>query len=266
MYENLYGSKPGRIIASIFARPVISRAAGAFLDAAASRALIKPFINKNGIDMTEVEETRFRSFNEFFTRRLKGGARPIDADPDALISPCDGYMSAYEIEPNGRFLVKGTPYTLSELTRDAELAREFEGGLFLSFRLTPADYHRYIFVDDGEFASAEKRIDGVYHTVRPTALENVPVYKTNTRVYAVLNTRSFGRIAQMEVGATLVGRIKNTVSAGAFKRGDEKGMFEFGGSTVILLISANMARLDDSAYGIERRVKAGERIGTKLTL
>ncbi len=270
MYESLYSSKFGRIIAGILARPVFSHISGAFLDTRASRALIKPFINKNNIDLSGVEKTRFDSFNDFFTRKLKDGARLTDLSPDALISPCDGYLSAYEIAPSGRFSVKGTEYTLSELLLDQDLAREFEGGLFLSFRLTPSDYHRYIFIDDGEYATKEKHIKGVYHTVRPTALENVAVYKTNTREYACLDTRSFGKIVQMEVGATLVGRIKNTVTVGAFKRGDEKGMFEFGGSTIIILIGADRARLDAELYeaasnGSECRVRVGMRIGTKLS-
>ena len=234
MYESLYKHKLGRSLASLIARPGISRAAGCFMDSRLSRVFIKPFIRKNGIDMREAAPKSYTSFNDFFTRRLMDGARPFEKSRYALPSPCDGLLTVYEASRGGVFTVKDSPYTLETLLSDPSLAKSFEGGWLLVFRLTPSHYHRYAFPDSGKIINT-RRIQGVFHTVRPEALENLPVFKTNTREYALLETENFGRMIYMEVGATMVGRIQNDVKEGAFTRGQEKGRFEFGGSTIILI-------------------------------
>lgn len=265
MYENLYRNKVGRCLASLIARPGISRAAGCFMDSRLSRMLIKPFIRKNAIDMSEAAPKAYASFNDFFTRRLVDGARPFDTRENVLPSPCDGLLSVYEATENGIFTVKNTPYTMKTLLNDDALAQSFEGGWLFVFRLTPSHYHRYAFPDGGRILRTG-RIRGVFHTVRPAAVENLPVFKTNTREYAVIETENFGKMVYMEVGATMVGRISNDVTQGAFIRGQEKGRFEFGGSTIILITERGKCSplvevIKDTQMGCERPVLMGRAVG-----
>lgn len=257
-----YRNKIGRCLLKPVVSPAISKAAGVFLDSGISRILIGPFVRKNRIDLSDVSERTWGSFNAFFTRRLRAGARPVDASRDALVAPCDGLLTAVPVADDAVFSVKGICYTLSELLQDGSLAREFSGGWCLIFRLTPAHYHRYCFVDAGSFVHTRK-IPGVFHTVRPIALENAPVFRVNTREYAVLDAARLGRIVQMEVGATLVGRIVNHKRTGSFLLGEEKGMFEFGGSTVILLLRAGIIAPEGESKGHtgEIPVRLGQRIG-----
>lgn len=269
MYENLYQHKLGRIIASLIARPGISRAAGCFMDSRLSRPFIKPFIRKNGIDMREAAPKAYTSFNDFFTRRLADGARPFDERPSVLPSPCDGLLTVYKASADGVFTVKGSPYTMETLLEDQALAASFEGGWLFVFRLTPCHYHRYAFPDSGKIVLT-RRIQGVFHTVRPEALANMPVFKTNTREYACLETDSFGRMIYMEVGATMVGRIRNDVKTGTFTRGQEKGRFEFGGSTIILITEKGKCMpgaemIKDMENGLEHPVLMGEAVGQTET-
>ena len=263
MYEKLYRVRLGREIAAFLARPGISRAVGRFMNTRASKALIPAFRKINGIDMSEAKENSFPSFNAFFTRELKPGARPFCAEKNALPSPCDAYLTVLPVSKDGVFRVKGSPYNAETLTGNARLAGAFLGGWCLIFRLTPSHYHRYAFPDDGEILETGK-IPGVFHTVRPEALEALPVYKTNAREYALLYTRAFGKMLYMEVGATMVGRIVNAKTNGAFRRGEEKGKFEFGGSTVILMTEPGAFQPDKrflSEAEQEIPVRMGERIG-----
>lgn len=268
MYENLYKHKLGRILASLIARPGISRAAGCFMDSRLSRPFIKPFIRKNSIDMRQAAPAEYASFNDFFTRRLVDGARPFDERKSALPSPCDGLLTVYPASRDGVFTVKGSPYTLETLLENPKLCESFEGGWMFVFRLTPSHYHRYAFPDNGKIIET-RMIPGVFHTVRPQALENIPVFKTNTREYAVLDTENFGRMIYMEVGATMVGRIKNDVKTGAFTRGQEKGRFEFGGSTVILISEKGKCTplaemIKDTENGLEHPVLMGQAVACAL--
>ena len=136
----------------------------------------------------------------------------------------------------------------------------------LVFRLTVDDYHRYCYVADGE-KSQNYHIQGVFHTVNPVANDVYPIYKENTREYSLLKTKRFKTILMMEVGALMVGRITNYEEAGTVRKGQEKGKFEFGGSTIILLLQKDAAVLDsdlirNTEEGYEAIVKMGERIGT----
>ena len=144
------------------------------------------------------------------------------------------------------------------------LADEYRGGLCLVFRLTVDDYHHYHFIDDGT-ADKDHFIKGVFHTVNPIASDYYPIYKTNSRSYTVLHTKHFGDVVQMEVGAMMVGKITN-LNKKTFKRGEEKGYFEFGGSTVILFIKKDIVDIDKDILNISKnedevRVLMGERIG-----
>ena len=266
----LYTSVPGKMLLPLLTRPFITRLGGVVMNSAPSRLAIKGFIRNNNIDMSQFEERPFRSYNDFFMRRIKPECRPIAANEQALISPCDSLLSAYTIAEDSRFTIKGSSYTLPALLRNAELARCFLGGTLLLFRLTVRDYHRYCYAAEG-MKSADTLIPGVFHTVNPLAAATRPLYKENTRVYTVLNTRLFGTLVQMEVGALMVGRISNDhPKAGNVSRGAEKGHFEFGGSTIILLLEKDAACIDDiyfdnTAHDVETPVRYGQAVGFPCT-
>lgn len=265
--EWMYGTRPGRLLVKLMIRPGVSRAAGWLLDRRVSALAVRPFIRKNHIRMDDFEQRRFRSFNDFFTRRVLPGKRPVDDAPGHLIAPCDSKLTVYDIRPDSRFRVKGTEYTLEGLLQSKELAETFLGGTLLLFRLTVGDYHRYTYIDSG-FVTGSTRIPGVFHTVNPAAASRCPIYRENTREYSLLESLRFGTVLQMEVGAAMVGRIVNAPGSRNVRRGEEKGRFEFGGSTVIVLLQKGRAILDadllrNTAQEAETVVRLGERIGIK---
>lgn len=268
MFEDLYRTPSGRLLARVLAAPFLSRAAGAFMDSRLSKPFIKSFARKNHIDMSQTAIGDYRgydSFNAFFTRRLQPGARPLQGGPNTLVSPCDGLLSVFPISPVSRFEIKGSAYTLQELLQDGKAAQSFQGGLCLVFRLTPSHYHRYTFPCDGEILQT-RRIPGIYHTVRLGALQHVKVFKTNTREWALLKT-DFGLICQIEVGAMLVGRIANSKTRGAFAKGEEKGYFEFGGSTIVLLTQKGALEMEPRwLTPNEMSIRAGEALGERAQL
>ncbi len=263
----LYRTAVGRCILKIISCRAVSKAAGLFLDSSLSKFMIKRFIKNNGIDMSQFEDRAFKSFNDFFTRKLAQGSRSVNTDSSALISPCDSRLSVYEINEDSLFNIKGTPYSLERLLKNDDLAKEFSNGLCLIFRLCTDDYHRYCYFDNGS-KGENIFIKGRLHTVQPIAFERYDVYAENCREYTVMNTENFGKAVQIEVGALLVGKISNLHNEHTFKRGDEKGMFEFGGSTIVLLLKKDSAVIsqkiiENSEKGIETVVKYGEVIGRK---
>ena len=267
LLKKLYGSVAGRVLLKTLTAPALSRVAGRFMDSPASKVLIKPFIKKSGIDTSQYVMSGFRSYNDFFTRRIKKGKRPVDTAPEHLISPCDSKLTVYKISSRSIFRIKGSRYRVSDLLCNDFLAKRYCGGYCCIFRLEVDDYHRYCYIDSG-VKSGNTFIPGELHTVNPVALERYNIYKRNCREYTVLHTDNFGDVVQVEVGAMLVGRIVNLHDEGAFRRGEEKGRFEFGGSTVVLLFEKDSIIPDrdilvNSSDGIETVVKYGEKIGIK---
>ena len=261
----LYGSVPGRMLLKPLTAPLLSKVAGRFLSTGASKVFIRPFIKNNHIDMGQFEPVAYESYNDFFSRRIRPGARPVDMDPRHLISPADSKLTALPITETGRFTLKHTQYTVGSLLKDPALAAEYVGGWCLIFRLTVDDYHRYCYAFSGE-KGENIRIPGKLHTVNPIANDFFPIYKENAREYTILHTRAFGDVIAMEVGALLVGKIVNHHGQAPIRRGQEKGYFQFGGSTVVLLLKKDAALLDEdilenSRNGIETVVKFGEKIG-----
>lgn len=268
----LYAGLPGRLLLKPLTHPSISRIGGCFLDSPLSTFLIRPFIRSNGISLRGCETPAggtYRSFNAFFTRSLRSKARPFPPDPGILCSPCDGLISAYTISKKQHFSIKNTEYTVSQLLKDDRLAARYAGGTALVIRLTVSDYHRYAYVDDG-LRSSYRRIPGILHTVNPAAASSHPIYKENTREYSLLRSRNFGTVLMMEVGAMMVGKIVNHHKAYTridVFRGQEKGYFAFGGSTIVLLLEPGRVTIDkdilrNTALNIETKVKMGERIGS----
>jgi len=194
--------------------------------------------------------------------------RPIDRMPSHFISPCDSKLTVYKIGKSSVFRIKGSRYRVSDLIQNDFLAKRYEGGYCMIFRLEVDDYHRYCYIDSGT-KTENTFINGELHTVNPIALEHYNIYKRNCREYTVLHTENFGDVVQVEVGAMMVGRIVNRHGAAEVVRGEEKGKFEFGGSTIVLLVQEDMIRIDDdilrnSAENIETVVKYGEKVAASV--
>lgn len=261
----LYGTMAGRMLLKPLTNPMISKFGGWLLNTGLSACAIKGFVRKHGICLADYKRAVFSSYNDFFCREILPEKRPIDYREEVLISPCDAKLSVYPVLPDGRVTIKHTSYTLAELVKNPRLAKKYEGGVLLVFRLTVDDYHHYCYIDAGE-TTGTVRIPGVLHTVNPIANDVLPIYKENTREYSLLKSRNFGTVLMMEVGALMVGRIVNHPGRTVVRRGEEKGHFEFGGSTVILCMQKGRVRPDDdiiknSLEGIETIVRMGEKIG-----
>ena len=183
---------------------------------------------------------------------------------NALISPCDGKVLAYTINDDLTLKIKDSYYSIDTLVNES-IMEEYKGGSALVFRLSTDNYHRYCYIDSGT-KGKNYHIKGVFHTVQPISLKNYNFFKTNSREYTILNTNNFDKVIQVEVGALMVGRIKNNHEEYEYKKGEEKGYFEFGGSTIVLLFKKGVITLDNdilenSKENIETIVKYGEKIG-----
>lgn len=211
------------------------------------------------------EECNYSSFNDFFTRKIKPDCRPVPEDLDVLISPCDCLATVYPIQENTTFSIKNTEYTLRSLLRSPRLAKRFRGGHAYVLRLTVEDYHRYLYSVSGK-QSKNYHIDGTFHTVNPIANDYLPIYKENTREYTVIRSKEFGDVLQMEVGALLVGKISNHKQSTVVTRGEEKGFFEYGGSTIVVLtqkgrVTPRSDLLTNSKNGYETKVLQAHPLG-----
>lgn len=231
-----------------------------------SAAKIAPFVEQYGIDLSEFEQREYTSFADFFTRKILPERRAVAQAQGALIAVADSKLLAYRIGEDTRIPMKHSVYTVGELIGDAETAKQYSGGLCLVFRLTVDDYHHYCFPDSGRVLES-RTIAGRLHTVSPISARRHKVYCENTRVISRLETAQFGEVMQIEVGALLVGKINNRAVT-EFERGEEKGYFELGGSTCVLLFRAGTIVLDmdideNSQRGIETKVRIGESIGQK---
>lgn len=243
---------------------------GKQMDSPNSKDKIEPFVTSHNINMNESKRKieDFKSFNDFFIRELQPSSRPIAMGENILTSPADGKILVFDnLKEPTNFFLKGDEFNLKEFLMDDSLAKKFEGGTLLIIRLAPVDYHRFHFPADGTI-SESKEISGYYYSVSPYAIrKNFRIYCENKREYSVLSTKNFGNIVMSEIGATMVGGIKQTYIPNSFvKKGDEKGYFYFGGSSCILLfekgkVTIDRDIIDNSKKGIETKVMMGEKIG-----
>ncbi|WP_026893711.1 phosphatidylserine decarboxylase [Clostridiisalibacter paucivorans] len=267
-------TKSGNIfLEKIVKKKLFSSIYGKIQDLSISRKKIPQFIKTLNIDMSEslIEDiSEFKTFNHFFTRKLKNSARPINKNKNVLISPVDGKILAYEsIDIKNIIQVKGSSYKLSELFLDSTMAKRYIEGHCIVIRLAPSDYHRFHFPDDG-IAQNNIKIKGDYYSVNPLTLNNISnVYCKNKRELTIFNSHNFDEIVMVEVGATCVGSIIQTYTPGkSVYKGDEKGFFKFGGSTVIMFLKKNVIAIDDdilenTSKGLETKIHMGERIAIK---
>ena len=257
----LYTTILGRSILKVLVQPFFSKICGFILETPISKAIISPFIKWNKLDMSRYKPEEYKSFNDFFKRRLLVPPDRQTLNKKYLHAPCDGKVSVYPIQQESVFSIKHSFYKLEELLEDTDLAKEYEDGTIWIFRLTPNDYHRYYFIDYGDIILF-KHIPGILHTVQPIAFDYEKIFIKNSREISVMNTSYWGKVVQIEVGALLVGKITNEIKEGSFSFFQEKGYFEFGGSTVILLFKKNVLQPDASIFtksqnGIETEIRVG---------
>lgn len=264
-YQNPLGALS---LNALFKRKVISATYGRMMDGSSSRKRIKPFVDSLNIDMSESLRSidEFKSFNDFFYRRLKPNLRPIQ---DGLVSPGDGKVLAFEdIDDVNEFYVKGSRFTIKAFLQNDSLAEQFKHASMFIIRLAPNDYHRFHFPYSGK-ASNAYQIKGDYFSVSPFALATnfTRVFCENKREYTILNTADKGEILVSPVGATMVGTIIETYEPNSqVEKGDEMGYFAFGGSTVVVLVDKDNIKIDEDLLentknGLETYLRMGETIG-----
>ena len=251
-------------------RAFLSAWYGRKMDQPKSARRVLPFIVEHELDVEEFAKSAlaYKTFNDFFYRKLKDSARPIHADPASAILPADGRHLVFpEVDAADGFYVKGERFTVEELLGGNLVARQFAGGSMVISRLAPVDYHRFHFPCAGQ-AGRWSETAGALFSVNPIALRrNIGYLVKNKRMTTVLTSPLFGAVALIEIGATFVGGIRQThVPGSKVTKGEEKGLFKFGGSCVITLFQANRIRFDSdlvaqSRDGIETYARMGDRLG-----
>lgn len=265
LYDNPFGKTT---VLPIAKRKFISEYYGKKMYKPSSTKKIEGFVKQLNIDMSESEKqiSEFTSFNDFFYRKLKPSARPIES---GFISPGDGKLIAFEnISDVHHFFVKGRKFILSEFLNDKGLAARYEDASLIILRLAPNDYHRFHFPYKG-VPSEVTKIKGSYFSVSPHALARnfTKVFCENKREYCTLKTADKGAIIIAPVGATMVGSILETYTPNQeINKGDEMGYFAFGGSTIVMLVPKNNLTIDadileNTKNNMETFVQMGEKIG-----
>ncbi len=270
-YENPLGRLA---LNALVKRSLFSNWYGWRMDGPKSRKLVAPFIGKYGIDMDECQDAAdsFGSFNEFFYRRLKPTARPVESDKSALSFPADGrHLAISNLSQVDRFYVKGQQFDLKTFLGSESLASEFEEGSLLISRLCPVDYHRFHSPVSGSIVE-QRDIGGDLFSVSPIALRRRLNYLwENKRALSLIDSSDVGKVAFVAIGATCVGRIHMIRAMGdELAKGDELGYFAFGGSCVATLFKKGaMAFSSDlveySNQSIEVYSKMGDALGRKAS-
>lgn len=253
----------------ITATSLMSKLAGYYQNSRLSKKDITPFIQKHSINIHECEKQldQYTSFNDFFSRKLKPSTRTIDTRHQIITSPVDGKLFIIpHLDQQTDFFVKNQRFNLERFLKDATLARQYQNGTLMIFRLAPYDYHRFHFPVDCTPSTWQQQ-GGVYESVNPLVYASgVQPLTENQRHLVQLETEQFGTILMSIVGALLVGRIVETYAPEtAYKKGDEMGYFEFGGSTVTLLFKAGTIKpiekiVQNSLQGVETAVRLGQAI------
>lgn len=259
----LYNTILGRILLKLIINTHTANIVERYMGSRLSKRRIIRTIKENNIDMNIYENKEYKSYNEFFLRRKKD--LHFDMDKNHFVSPADANVLAVKLSKDSTFDIKGSYYGVNDIVDEGVLSG-YENGYALIFRLEIDDYHYYHFIDDGDVGDS-KFIKGCLHATLPLAMKKYKIFHTNSRVYTILHTKNFGDIVEVEVGALNVGRIVNN-DIKKFKRSDEKGHFEFGGSTIILFVKENEVIIDNdillnSTLGKETSVSCGEKIGIK---
>lgn len=276
MVKFAYDSFAGKLLAPIIGSRTLSKVYGSFQDKPKSAKKVAPFIKdfniaindyQKGSLVSEKIENSYLNFNEFFIRKFVDGKRKFATESNIMPAPAEArYFGHAKIEDDLTVPVKGSMLKAIDLIGDHELAKDFIGGPLVIARLCPVDYHRYHYPDNGKTVKSFT-IDGDFHSVNPVALKyRNDIFIKNERRVSILETENFGKIAYIEVGATCVGKIVQSFDEEKkFQRGDEKGYFLFGGSTVIICgepgkWSPSEDMLDNTSKGIETYIQLGDEV------
>ena len=267
IYDNPFGKL---LLWAAVKKSWFSRWYGWRMSQPASKARIRPFIRKYKLDEEEFDSDPegFRSFNEFFSRKLKSDARPIEQENAVAVFPADGrHLGVQDLSANLGFYVKGQKFDLPKLFQSEELAGRFRKGSLIISRLCPVDYHRFHAPVSGKISEA-RLINGSLFSVNPIALrKRLSVFWENKRYLCMIDSDYHGKVAQFIVGATCVGSATFTFSQNQrVKKGDELGYFSFGGSSVLTLFEKDRLRISEdvqqhSQANIETYAKMGEEMG-----
>ncbi len=268
-----YETSLGQVALNWFVkRALVSRYYGWRMNWRFSAQKILPFITHYNLDVDEFAKNpfSFKTFNQFFYRALKSGARPIagQAGDRVAVLPADGrHLALQNVDAADGFYAKGQKFSLASFLGDPALAAEFAGGSLLISRLCPVDYHRFHFPVSGQ-PNEPRLINGVLYSVSPVALRgNLSYLWENKRMVTLVDSPQFGKVAVCEIGATMVGTILQTfVPDRAVAKGDEKGLFKFGGSCVVTIFQPGRIKFDadlleHSAQQREVYAKMGEQLG-----
>lgn len=274
----LYQQKIGKYLSPIFATKTLSKIYGGLQDLAISKNKVPPFVKKFSINLDQYEagslktpqkENSYANFNEFFIRKFEDGQRKFVPDENKLGAFAEArYVGFESISESDKFPVKGSYLHAKDILQNEKYAKDFEGGPLLIARLCPVDYHRYHYPCDGKTLK-HYFIHGDYHSVNPIALKSRPeIFIRNERRVSILETKNFGKLAYVEVGAVCVGKIIQTHNETIeFRKGDEKGYFLFGGSTVILIgekgkFSPSADIIQNTKNNIETYITLGDEIAS----
>ena len=266
----LYDSPSGRMASPFLKNKIPSKLYGYWMDHKSSRKKIDSFLEEHPMDLSpfvkpSASKQGWDSFNDFFIRSYKEGYAKF-SQYDQMPAYAEGRYFAWEsLDRLTTVPVKGYQLNRKQLLENRHMDPLFKDGPAMVCRLAPVDYHRFHFMDDGEVVDSW-RILGDLDSVNPLSLSKNPgVHMENERQVTILSTKRFGTIAMIEVGAICVGKIVQTYTGDSFNRGQEKGYFKFGGSTVIILGEKGAWKpsqdiLDQSAKGFETLIGLGDPI------
>ncbi len=269
-----YGNPLGKLaLEAVAKRAFFSRWYGWRMDQPASKEKVLPFIKEFGVDANEFAAApeSYQTFNDFFYRKLKPTARPVDAEVDTVVFPADArHLGFQDVSQVDGVFVKGQRFDLPALVGDAQLAKQYAQGSLVLSRLCPVDYHRFHFTAAG-VPSETKLLNGPLYSVNPIALKQRLAYLwENRRWLTVLETEKFGRVLLLEIGATNVGSAVQTYQSGKkVEKGTEKGYFKFGGSSTITIFEPGRIKLsadlvENSRQCRELYARVGDGMGVKM--
>ncbi|MCO4794702.1 MAG: phosphatidylserine decarboxylase [Bacteriovoracaceae bacterium] len=273
----LYQTSLGKILQKLLCTAPISGFYGVLQDSAFSANKIKPFIKNFNINMDDYlpqdgrsMDDPYSSFNNFFIRRFKDGVRPVESDQNLMPAFSEARYFGYDsMTDEAAIPVKGQYMSAKALLAHDKWESTFAEGPLLLARLCPVDYHRFHYPDSGKVLD-HFALHGAFHSVNPIALKERPeIFMINERQVTILDTENFGKLAYIEVGATMVGKIIQSTDLTSFERGQEKGYFLFGGSTVIVLGEKGKWKpsddlLSNTKKGMETWVPLGQNLAEKL--
>jgi phosphatidylserine decarboxylase len=266
-----YESEPGHSFNQwLQSHPLYDWMIAAYQNTRFSAKKIEPFVQKYNIDMREYEPGPYRSYADFFDRRFLPNKRQFTQNGDEMAAFAEArYFGWFSWNAETLFPVKGHSVTAADILGDEDLAKPYRDGPVLLARLSPMDYH-HLHYPDGGATMEERRIGRRLWTVNPNALRNKPeILLKNERTIQILNTQHLGRLAFVEIGALSVGRILRVHPIDRpFKRGDEKSVFRFGGSAVILFGEKHAWQpsadiLEQTRAGVETYIRLGQPVASR---